>query len=116
MRERRREITEDGEEAGKTAGDWEIVRRRRSSRHPQQTLAKWDRWPKSVVSYFVTNIPSGCSYQTLKTECSRFGNVVDVFIAGRKSKSGDNFGFVKFDNVKDKWMLERVLGKIKIAN
>ncbi|KAK9058516.1 hypothetical protein SSX86_023358 [Deinandra increscens subsp. villosa] len=84
----------------------------------QQQIGRKKRyqWPASVVSYYICNLPEGCTRQRLRKECYQFGRVVDVFVSDKKSRNGDTYGFVKFDDVKDKLMLERVLGKIKIGN
>ncbi|KAK9053510.1 hypothetical protein SSX86_030144 [Deinandra increscens subsp. villosa] len=94
---------------------WTTVQRKKT-KHQQLSGKRRYQWPASVVSYYVCNLPEGCSKQRLRKECCQFGRVVDVFISNKKSRSGETYGFVKYDDVKDKLMLERVLGKIKIGN
>ncbi|KAK9058041.1 hypothetical protein SSX86_022881 [Deinandra increscens subsp. villosa] len=103
-----------GREIETGEGDWHTVHRRKKD---GKSLArkKWD-WPKSVVSFFISNIPDECTKLRLRNECAQFGRVVDTFISNKKGKWGYRFGFVKFDDVRDVRMLERVLGKIKMGN
>ncbi|GJY36717.1 RNA-directed DNA polymerase, eukaryota [Tanacetum coccineum] len=56
---------------------------------------------KSVSSIFVSNIPWNASVQDLWDICNKWGVVIDVYIAAKRSKSGHRFGFVRFINVND---------------
>ncbi|KAK9068523.1 hypothetical protein SSX86_012637 [Deinandra increscens subsp. villosa] len=94
---------------------WQTVNRRKKIVTEAGKLKRY-QWPASVVSYYISNLPEGCSRYRLRKECAQFGKVVDVFISNKPGKGGEIFGFVKFDEVKDKVMLERVLGKIKMGN
>nr|GEU77523.1 (E)-beta-farnesene synthase-like [Tanacetum cinerariifolium] len=56
---------------------------------------------KSFSSIFVSNIPWNASVQDLWDICNKCGVVIDVYIAAKRSKSGDRFGFIRFINVND---------------
>ncbi|GKE27077.1 copia protein, partial [Tanacetum coccineum] len=49
---------------------------------------------KSFSSIFVSNIPWNASVQDLWAICNKWGVVIDVYIAAKRSKSGHRFGFV----------------------
>ncbi|GJW07752.1 5-oxoprolinase-like protein [Tanacetum coccineum] len=49
---------------------------------------------KSFSSIFVSNIPWNASVQDLWDICNKWGVVIDVYIAAKRSKSGHRFGFV----------------------
>ncbi|KAI3818748.1 hypothetical protein L1987_12565 [Smallanthus sonchifolius] len=70
------------------------------------------RW----TSYYVANLPEGTKPEDLKTCFNQFGNVVDIYVASRKDKSGSCFGFVRFSMVEDKWELERSMREINMKN
>ncbi|KAK9063043.1 hypothetical protein SSX86_016913 [Deinandra increscens subsp. villosa] len=107
MEDRRSRDEEDG-------GKWQVISRRKKGGRIGERR-KWV-WPDSVVSYYISNLPEDCTKAQLRKECAHFGRVVDTFISNRKGRGGYRFGFVKFDGVRDKWMLEKVLGKIKMGN
>ncbi|GJT89937.1 nucleotide-binding alpha-beta plait domain-containing protein [Tanacetum coccineum] len=52
-------------------------------------------------SIFVSNIPWNASVQDLWDICNKWGVVIDVYVAAKRSKSDHRFGFVRFINVKD---------------
>ncbi|GKD38678.1 RNA-directed DNA polymerase, eukaryota [Tanacetum coccineum] len=56
---------------------------------------------KSFSSIFVSNIPWNASVQDLWDICNKWGVVIDVYIAAKRSKSGHRFDFVRFINVND---------------
>ncbi|GKD22337.1 RNA-directed DNA polymerase, eukaryota, nucleotide-binding alpha-beta plait domain protein [Tanacetum coccineum] len=49
---------------------------------------------KSFTSIFVSNIPWNASVQDLWDICNKWGVVIDVYIAAKRSKSGHRFGFM----------------------
>ena len=60
---------------------------------------------KSYSSIFVSNIPWNATVQDLWDTCNKWGVVIDIYIAVKRSKSGHRFGFVRFENVNDINML-----------
>nr|GEU58001.1 RNA-directed DNA polymerase, eukaryota, nucleotide-binding alpha-beta plait domain protein [Tanacetum cinerariifolium] len=53
------------------------------------------------TSLFVTNFPDQTTSKELWRNCKQYGNVIDVFIPNRMSKSGKRFGFVRFIKTSD---------------
>ncbi|KAK9073481.1 hypothetical protein SSX86_007805 [Deinandra increscens subsp. villosa] len=92
---------------------WNVVDRR-----SRKTNGKEARSNTVVgqTSYYVTNIPEGCSKEDLEVECRIFGRVEDVFISRKRNKAGDRFWFIKFSGVKDRRELEKVLNRVRIGN
>ncbi|GJU59203.1 RNA-directed DNA polymerase, eukaryota [Tanacetum coccineum] len=60
---------------------------------------KYDQTSKVSKSVYVSNFPDDCSSKDLWKACNSYGNVVDVFIPNKKSKSGKRFAFVRFIKV-----------------
>ncbi|XVF18378.1 hypothetical protein REPUB_Repub11eG0016200 [Reevesia pubescens] len=54
-----------------------------------------------VTSMFVNNIPNQVHWRWLWNIFSNHGDVVDVFIPKKRSKSGRRYGFVRFSNHPD---------------
>nr|GEX88435.1 RNA-directed DNA polymerase, eukaryota [Tanacetum cinerariifolium] len=76
------------------------------SRNMSSFQSKFDQTAKISKSVFVSNFPDGCNHKDLWKVCNDFGNVVDVFIPNKKSKSGKRFAFVRFIMVRN---LERLI-------
>ncbi|KAD4178000.1 hypothetical protein E3N88_26591 [Mikania micrantha] len=68
------------------------------------------------ITFYVANLPTDCTTKELQQEFSRFGKVLDVYIAGKKDKSHCHFGFVRFPEVGNPVQLERDLNNIKLKN
>ncbi|KAK8604732.1 hypothetical protein V6N13_099663 [Hibiscus sabdariffa] len=51
-----------------------------------------------VITLFVKNIPEKLHWQGLWFAFGRHGDIVDAFIATKKSKDGKRFGFVRVKN------------------
>ncbi|KAL4280962.1 hypothetical protein GQ457_03G001400 [Hibiscus cannabinus] len=66
-----------------------------------------------VLTLFVNNIPASLHWKGLWHAAGRYGEVVDAFIAGKKSKEGKRFGFVRIRNRED---ATRVIGGLNNAN
>ncbi|GJT44339.1 nucleotide-binding alpha-beta plait domain-containing protein [Tanacetum coccineum] len=78
---------------------------RRQEQHnkgiPNKSHPNFREEHKSFSSIFVSNIPWNASVQDLWDICNKWGVVIDVYIAAKRSKSGHRFGFVRFINVND---------------
>ncbi|GKD47616.1 RNA-directed DNA polymerase, eukaryota [Tanacetum coccineum] len=61
--------------------------------------SKEDDVVKISLSVYITNFPDSCSAKDLFHQCKQYGHVVNSFIPNKKSKSGKQFGFVRFINV-----------------
>ncbi|KAK9057857.1 hypothetical protein SSX86_022696 [Deinandra increscens subsp. villosa] len=70
---------------------------------------------EGFVSFYVTNLPDGCRKEWLADAVSEFGCLADSFVAKKRNKAGNVFGFVKFRNVKDKRALECKLKGVTIG-
>ncbi|CAH1452378.1 unnamed protein product [Lactuca virosa] len=90
----------------KENGEWTEVRGRKQTNTSM----------KVITSYYVTNIPDGTCRYTLKEAFKNFGNIIDVYIPGRKDKGGAYFGFVKFCGVKNAEELERSMQRVKCGH
>lgn len=62
---------------------------------------------------FVTNLPNGTSKETLKKIFSKFGCIVDVYIATKKDSKKKNFAFVRCKEVIGVTQLEASLQGLK---
>ncbi|GKB12906.1 RNA-directed DNA polymerase, eukaryota, partial [Tanacetum coccineum] len=58
--------------------------------------SKEDQTQRISKSVFVTNFPDHFSARDLWNVCMAYGNVIDVFIPFKRSKSGKKFAFVHF--------------------
>ncbi|GKB49278.1 RNA-directed DNA polymerase, eukaryota [Tanacetum coccineum] len=67
---------------------------------------KEDQTQKISKSVFVTNFPDHFSARDLWNMCVTYGNVIDVFIPFKRSKSGKRFAFARFIRVAN---LERLI-------
>jgi hypothetical protein len=79
--------------------EWTVVtsRRRRGGRDGKgKTDGK-----TQVNSFYFTNFPDEVTLQELRHRFSRIGEVVNIFIPGKKNKQGKFFGFVRFKGIED---------------
>ncbi|GJZ36499.1 RNA-directed DNA polymerase, eukaryota [Tanacetum coccineum] len=84
--------------------DWnEVTRKNRGYRTKEDDLAKVS------MSIYVTNFPESCSAKDLFQSCKVYGHVVDSYIPLKRSKSGKQFGFVRFINV---FSVERLISNL----
>ncbi|KAF5795822.1 putative RNA-directed DNA polymerase [Helianthus annuus] len=69
-----------------------------------------------LSKFFVSNLPDRCSSVAVGEFFSVFGNVARVYVARKRDKNGNNFGFVTFKGVKDTKDLEGRLKGIKMGS
>ncbi|KAL4584515.1 hypothetical protein LXL04_009118 [Taraxacum kok-saghyz] len=92
--------------------EWREVRRKKPNQYPantNDTAAAAFRWwanDPSISSFYVSNLPGGASKKDLWGACSRLGNLVDIYIAGRKDASGKFFAFIRYSDVSDPGAVE----------
>ena len=67
------------------------------------------------VSFFFTNFPNDFQEKDLWRVFQRWGTVVDVFISRKLNSRKKRFGFVKFHEVKDEYVLKKQLDSIWIG-
>ncbi|KAK8662178.1 hypothetical protein V6N13_091765 [Hibiscus sabdariffa] len=56
---------------------------------------------QGVISLFVENLPESLHWKGLWFAFSRHGEVVNVYIARKRSRGGKRFGFVRMENMRD---------------
>ncbi|KAJ0752228.1 putative RNA recognition motif domain, nucleotide-binding alpha-beta plait domain superfamily [Helianthus annuus] len=69
----------------------------------------------NITKFFVSNLPPGCTPWELSSFLGTYGEVTDSYVARKKEKSGNIFGFVSFKDVRDKTELERYLSNVKMG-
>ncbi|KAI3744324.1 hypothetical protein L1987_57403 [Smallanthus sonchifolius] len=69
-----------------------------------------------ATSYYVSNLPEGTTSKDLAPYFQNYGRLVDIYVAAKKDKSGSFFGFVRFEDVDNKWELEKAMTEIHIDN
>ncbi|KAI3679605.1 hypothetical protein L2E82_51145 [Cichorium intybus] len=67
--------------------EWREVRQRRSSTVPASKFHVGVKDP-SIVSFSVSNLPADANKMEIWRACSKFGELVYVYIAGRRDVSG----------------------------
>ncbi|KAI3732363.1 hypothetical protein L1987_63567 [Smallanthus sonchifolius] len=67
------------------------------------------------IKFFVSNLPKGCTPWEVSDFLGVFGEITGVYIARKKDKVGNTFGFISFKNVKDGKELERHLQGVKMG-
>ncbi|KAK8531043.1 hypothetical protein V6N13_038881 [Hibiscus sabdariffa] len=56
---------------------------------------------QGVISLFVENLPESLHWKGLWFAFARYGEVVNVYIARKRSRGGKRFGFVRMENMGD---------------
>ncbi|KAK9078284.1 hypothetical protein SSX86_002341 [Deinandra increscens subsp. villosa] len=95
---------------GAEESGWRKVERKKSGRSEKASELH------EIVSYYIYNLPSDCRKEWIWDACKSMGRVVDFYISRRRSRVGDVFGFIKFEDVGDIWSLEKKLCNVKIGN
>ncbi|KAI3803418.1 hypothetical protein L1987_31569 [Smallanthus sonchifolius] len=67
------------------------------------------------IKFFVSNLLKGCTPWEVSDFLGVFGEITGVYIARKKDKVGNTFGFISFKNVKDGKELERHLQGVKMG-
>ncbi|KAF5789212.1 putative RNA recognition motif domain, nucleotide-binding alpha-beta plait domain superfamily [Helianthus annuus] len=71
---------------------------------------------RGVTKFFVTNLPERSSSKEIGEVFSEFGEVVGVYVARKRDKKGNKFGFVSFNGVKDRKEMEANLKKVRMGS
>ncbi|KAI3515594.1 hypothetical protein L1887_14495 [Cichorium endivia] len=69
-----------------------------------------------ATTFFVSNIPEGCSALRIWKLFKEYGCLVDFYLAQKRDRLGLCFGFARFIKVQDVFKLEKVLGEVRIDN
>ncbi|KAM0064532.1 putative RNA recognition motif domain, nucleotide-binding alpha-beta plait domain superfamily [Helianthus debilis subsp. tardiflorus] len=67
-----------------------------------------------LTKIFVTNLPEGCSGSDLAAQVRPFGEIYDLYIARKRDRGGNRFGFISMLDVKDKNELLKNLRGIRM--
>ncbi|MFS7908364.1 putative RNA recognition motif domain, nucleotide-binding alpha-beta plait domain superfamily [Helianthus anomalus] len=69
-----------------------------------------------VTKFFVSNLPDSSSSKDIGEVFSDFGEVVGVYVARKRDKKGNRFGFVSFRGVRDPSELEGSMKGIRMGS
>ncbi|KAL9999293.1 putative RNA recognition motif domain, nucleotide-binding alpha-beta plait domain superfamily [Helianthus debilis subsp. tardiflorus] len=70
---------------------------------------------RRITKIFVTNLPEGCSGADLASQLRSFGQIYDLYIARKRDRGGNRFGFVSMLDVNDKDELLKNLRSIRMG-
>lgn len=93
-------MRERGRERGATASEGGA----RSTQMVQKWRKEWFNFPEN---WEVVNL-----WRTFK----RYGDISDLYMARKRMKNGQNFGFARFNNMTDEKLMEKKLGGIWIGS
>ena len=68
------------------------------------------------TSFFFTNFPEDWSLARLRKEFEGLGNLVDFYVARKKSRAGKCFGFLRYAEVCNPASFERLLNGIPVGS
>ncbi|KAL4591710.1 hypothetical protein LXL04_004681 [Taraxacum kok-saghyz] len=88
------------------SGGWQTVMYRRQ-RKKEKVL-------EGETTFFVANLPNGCTSALLWEIFRGFGTMVDAYIPARKDRGGNTYAFIRFTKVIDKGIMEEKLNTVKI--
>nr|GEW85589.1 RNA-directed DNA polymerase, eukaryota, reverse transcriptase zinc-binding domain protein [Tanacetum cinerariifolium] len=71
---------------------------------------------KIATSFFVINFPNLLDAKNLWKEFQPFGRIVDAFIANKRSKQGNHFGFVGFLGIHNEEVFAKSLSNVWIGS
>ncbi|KAJ0605208.1 putative RNA recognition motif domain, nucleotide-binding alpha-beta plait domain superfamily [Helianthus annuus] len=72
---------------------------------------------RRITKIFVTNLPEKCSGSDLSEKVRMFGQIFDLYIARKRDRGGNRFGFVSLLDVKDKEeLLKKNLRSIRMGD
>ncbi|KAK1430413.1 hypothetical protein QVD17_13122 [Tagetes erecta] len=69
---------------------------------------------KNKVTYFVSNLPNGCTHRGLWDAYEKYHNLMYTSVPSKKDKWGNTFGFVSFVDVEDPVEFQKELAGIKV--
>lgn len=85
-------------EAVENDGDWERVKRR-SRQHTTNNNSRHHTINNDITTYFVYNLPPSLTSTELKQLFQAHGNLCDAYIAKKRDKYNNPFGFIRFRNI-----------------
>ncbi|KAJ0919969.1 putative RNA recognition motif domain, nucleotide-binding alpha-beta plait domain superfamily [Helianthus annuus] len=69
---------------------------------------------QNTVSFYVSNLPWGCTRNKLWKAFQQFSNLEDAFVPKKRDGAGNCFGFIRFSGVEDVEEWERKLQGVKM--
>ncbi|KAI3675379.1 hypothetical protein L1987_84969 [Smallanthus sonchifolius] len=90
---------------------WQDVPQRRNNKGSQGEQQTGRR----VTKFYISNLPNGCTPCEVSCFLGDFGTVVGTYIARKRDKDGNMFGFVSFNQVSKVKELEQSLNGIKMG-
>ncbi|KAI3745347.1 hypothetical protein L1987_58458 [Smallanthus sonchifolius] len=94
-----------GPSHGKQGEIWTEVRSRKVSKKEKLRTLREARL-RNATTFFVSNLPAGCSSIRLWRAFEPFENLEDAFVPQKRDGAGNSFGFIRFSGVSDvsKWV------------
>ncbi|KAD7480202.1 hypothetical protein E3N88_03338 [Mikania micrantha] len=92
---------------------WEEVQRNNRF-HQKSSVNGGSSKFSQVITFYVSNLPEGISDSRFKETFVKYGFLVDAYIAKKRDKGGNLFGFIRFRNVKEVHKLLVELNLIKL--
>ncbi|KAF5821491.1 putative RNA recognition motif domain, nucleotide-binding alpha-beta plait domain superfamily [Helianthus annuus] len=71
---------------------------------------------QSIVKFFISNLPDKCSSKEIGDFFSSFREVVGVYVARKRDKEGNRFGFISFSGARNKSDLVESLKSVRMGN
>ncbi|GJT47352.1 nucleotide-binding alpha-beta plait domain-containing protein [Tanacetum coccineum] len=69
----------------------------------------------TATTFFFSKFPDDWGTRALWKLFDKYGSLVDLYVASKRTKSGDRFGFARFKNVSDVMSFEQKLASIRIG-
>ncbi|KAD2804667.1 hypothetical protein E3N88_38044 [Mikania micrantha] len=91
-------------------GDWEEVRWKKK----ENSRVANNRLFHREITFFVSNLPEGISDDRFREIFKIYGLLSDAYLARKRDRKGNIFGFVQFKDVKDIGKLISELNRIKL--
>ncbi|KAL4569584.1 hypothetical protein LXL04_025225 [Taraxacum kok-saghyz] len=101
-REAKRREKDNAEETDGHDGGWKKVSRKGKN--------------KAVITFYVSNLQEDITVLMIRNAVKSLGKLVDVYIPGRKDKSGSFFAFVRFEGVTDSTSIVNAMNEIRCGN
>ncbi|MFS7979722.1 putative RNA recognition motif domain, nucleotide-binding alpha-beta plait domain superfamily [Helianthus anomalus] len=70
---------------------------------------------RNITKFFISNLPEGCTPWELKCGIAGCGEISGTYVARKRDKEGNRFGFASFIDVKDKAELLKLLRGVSLG-
>ncbi|KAL9992162.1 putative RNA-binding domain superfamily [Helianthus debilis subsp. tardiflorus] len=71
---------------------------------------------RRLTKFYVSNLPDRCSGMDLAKVVRMHANIFDIYIARKRDKLGNRFGFISLLDVKDRGGMEKILSDIRLGD